>query len=118
MLYLYISKTKEKEIYNMRKMRTYKIVATTNGYIARRDIMFNGRTEVTLESGLTLKEARKILLEMFNGYFDWEYGYSPNWGIAVIKSAKRIEGATATYKDGTRSFGWDSRTFSIEEETE
>lgn len=99
-------------------MKTYKITATTNGYIASRDIMFNGNTEVTLESRLTLKEAQKMLLDMFNDKFDWEYGYSPNWGIAVIKSAKRAEGANNTYKDGTRSFVWDSRTFSIEAEIE
>lgn len=99
-------------------MKTYKITASTNGYIASRDIMFNGNTEVTLESGLTLKEAQKILLDMFNDKFDWELGYSQNWGIAVIKSARRMEGASKTYSDGTRSFGWDSRTFSIEAETE
>lgn len=99
-------------------MKTYKITASTNGYIASRDIMFNGNTEVTLESGLTLKEAQSMLLDMFNDKYDWDLGYSSNWGIAVIKSAKRHEGANKTYKDGTRSFEWDSRTFSIEEETE
>lgn len=101
----------------MNKKKTYKIVAKTNGWIASRDPMFhfNGhKTEVTLERGLLLKEAKTKLLELFNNKFEWEIGYSPNWGIAVIKTKNLCFGANCTYKDGTRSFNWDSRTFSIE----
>lgn len=99
----------------MNKQKTYKIVAKTNGWIARRDPMFNGhKTEVTLERGLSLKDARTKLLELFNDKFEWEIGYSHNWGIAVNKTKKLCFGANYTYKDGTRSFNWDSRTFSIE----
>lgn len=89
--------------------KTYKIVARTNSYIAQRDINFKGKTEVTIESGLTLKEAHTKLLDMFNE--DYET-YFKNWGLARIN--KPYE--TATYKDGTRSYSYDSRTYDIEDE--
>ena len=47
-------------------MATYRIIAKTNGYIANRDIQFNGRTEIIVERELALKEAYKMLLDMFN----------------------------------------------------
>jgi hypothetical protein len=68
-----------------------------------------------IESGLSLKEAREMLLDMFNTKFEWEVGYAPNWGMAVIKTKKFADGANKTHRDGTRSFSWDSRVFSIEE---
>lgn len=104
-----------------KQKKTYKISVKTNGWIARRDPMFNfngHKTEVTLERGLSLKEARTKLLELFNDKFEWEIGYSQNWGIAVNKTKKLCFGANYTYRDGTRSFNWDSRTFSIELEDE
>ena len=99
-------------------MPTYKIVARTNAYIAQRDSMFNGNTEVVLENNLSLSQARKSLLDMYNDRFSDERPYASNWGMAVIQSAKHIDGATATNSDGTRSFEYDGRVFSIEEETE
>ena len=39
--------------------RKYKITAKTDAFIANRDIAFSGKTYITLEDNLTLKEARK-----------------------------------------------------------
>lgn len=93
----------------------YKIIATTNPYIAQRDAMFNGKTEVTLEQGLTLKEAYKELLALFNRKHDL---CAPNWGIAVRLTKDSCDSARPTFQDGTRCFSWDSRTFTIEFEEE
>lgn len=94
-------------------MKTYKITASTNGYIAKGDSMFNGCTEVTLSSKLTLKEAYTELLAIFNRKHDLS---APNWGIAVRLTRDLCFGAVPTFSDGTRAFEWDGRTFRIEEE--
>lgn len=94
-------------------MKTYSIIAKTNSYIANRDLMFNGSTEVVLRSNLSLKEAHSILLDMFNEYYSDKRGYAVNWGLAVCFSRGFVEGAVPTFSDGTRSFSYDSRTFSI-----
>ena len=80
-------------------MATYRIIAKTNGYIANRDIQFNGRTEIIVERELALKEAYKMLLDMFNEKYadNEEVGYAANWGIAVIRSRKYVDGATPTF---------------------
>lgn len=91
----------------------YKIIATTNSYIAQRDPMFHGKTEVVLEENLTLKEAQKYLLDLFNRKHDI---YAPNWGIAVRLTRHLGDAALPTFPDGTRSFSWDSRSFRIDEE--
>ena len=93
--------------------KTFKIIGRTNGWIAARDSQFKGKTEIVIADNLTLKEARRRLLSMFNECY--ELGCS-NWGMAVIASKERAEGAYKTHEDGTRSFDYDSRTFSIEEE--
>ena len=95
--------------------KTFKIIGRTNGWIARRDLQFNGKTEIVVAKNLTLKEAQRKLLSMFNECY--ELGCS-NWGMAVIASKERAEGAYKTHDDGTRCFDYDSRTFSIEEEEE
>lgn len=99
-------------------MATYRIIAKTNGYIANRDIQFNGRIEIIVERELTLKEAYKMLLDMFNEKYadNEEVGYAANWGIAVIRSRKYVDGATPTFSDGTQSFDWDGRSYVIEAE--
>lgn len=90
---------------------TYKIIGKTNPWIAQRSALFNGKTEITLESGLTLKEARKTLLRFFCKDYDT---YFPNWGVAMNS---RIGRDYASHRsDGTYSYEWDSRRFSIEEE--
>jgi hypothetical protein len=96
--------------------KTYKIMAHTESYIANRDSMFNGKCDVTLESGLTLKEAHKRLLDLFNTMYRDEY-YAANWGMAVLLTRKRaFFGASPTFRDGTRSFEYDGRRFHIEED--
>lgn len=95
--------------------KTYKIMAHTESYLANRDSMFGGKCDVVLESGMTLKEAQKSLLDLFNRMYDGEY-YAANWGMAVILTKNRAFSATRTYGDGTRSFEYDGRRFFIEEE--
>lgn len=90
---------------------TYKIIAKTNGYIANRDIMFNGKTEVTIEKGLSLKEAQKKLLDMFNEDYRT---YFTNWGL--VRSHRPNN--SCSFKDGTRGYEWDSRNFGIVKEEE
>ena len=88
---------------------TYKIIGHTNPYIAQRDIHFNGKTTITLATGLTLKDAQKKLLQFFNE----DYGtYFSNWGL--VRCNHPYE--SSTHKDGTRSYEYDSRQYSIEEE--
>ena len=58
--------------------KTYKITGKTNGWIAQRDTLFKGKEYITIESGLTLKEAQEKMLDFFNE--DHDTGYS-NWGL-------------------------------------
>lgn len=95
--------------------KKFKIVGRTDGWIAERDSQFNGKTEIIVAGNLTLKEAQRRLLSMFNDCYELDCS---NWGMAVIARKKRAEGAYKTHEDGTRSFDYDSRTFSIEEEEE
>lgn len=95
-------------------MKTYKIIARTNGYIASRDALFGGETEITIEGGISLREARGKLLELYNQKFGNKRPYACNWGMAVIQSKPYCDGAAKTFHDGTRSFDWDSRTYTIE----
>ena len=88
---------------------TYKIIGRTNPYIAQRDIHFNGKTTITIESGLTLKQAQQKLLQFFNE--DYETYFS-NWGLVRCNHPF----VTSSYKDGTRSYEYDSRYYSIEKE--
>lgn len=94
-------------------MKTYSIVKETNPYLAQRDGM-GRKTKITLEKGLTLKEAQKELLRMFNK--DCKTNY-PNWGLAVATSSKLGEAgeASPSRPDGTRFYEYDSRYYSIEE---
>lgn len=96
--------------------KRYSIVAETNGYLANRLAEFNGKCKVIKESGLTLVDAKKELLRMYNDMYDGERPHACNWGMAVIHSAANVYGASPTYRDGTRSFSYDGRRYSIEEE--
>lgn len=95
-------------------MKTFKIIGTTNGYIAQRDSLFNGKCRIELATGLSLREAQEKLLQMFNE--DYETCFS-NWGHACLYTMRSCF-SCATYKDGTRSYQYDSRCYSIEEEEE
>lgn len=91
--------------------KTYKIIARTNGWIASRDSSFKGKTEITLQQGLNLSDARKELLRFFCQ--DYEV-YFPNWGVAM--NSKLGRDYANRRSDGTYSYEWDSRYYSIEEE--
>ena len=91
-------------------MKTYRIIGRTNPYIAQRDITFGGKTKVVIQSGLTLKEAQKMIL----GYFNEDYDtYYKNWGLVRCNSDFAY-----SHSDGTRGYEYDSRYFEIEEEEE
>ena len=91
---------------------TYKITLTfQNPYIGQR----NGGN-ATLSTGLTLRQAQKELLDLYNEKYEGERPHAPNWGLAVIQSQPYCFGARPTFSDGTRSFDWDSRSYSIEPE--
>ena len=90
---------------------TYRIIGNTNSWIAQRDINFAGKTEITIKSGLTLSQAREALLDLFCQDYDV---YFPNWGVAMNSKLGRTYASHC--QDGTYSYWWDSRTYSIEEE--
>lgn len=92
-------------------MRTYKIVGHTNPWIAQRDSKFNGRTDVVFEENLTLKQARKVLLDFLRHDFE---KYFPNWGSVMHSNIGK--NYCCHYPDGTYSYSYDSRTYGIEKE--
>ncbi|MBO5700339.1 MAG: hypothetical protein J6R57_02845 [Bacteroidales bacterium] len=94
-------------------MTTYTIIARTNSWIAKRDPKFNGKCNVILKSGLSLKEAKAELLSMFNE--DYEMS-CPNWGVAMNSRTGRSY--CSHYSDDTYSYEYDSRNYYIEEEVE
>ena len=94
----------------------YNIVAETNGYLAKRLGEFNGKCRVVKSSGLTLKEAQKELLRMYNEMFEDERPFARNWGFAVIQSHRHVDGAFPTHSDGTRTCEYDGRRYITEEE--
>lgn len=93
--------------------RKYKITEKTDAFIANRDIVFSGKTYITLEDNLTLKEAREKLLGMYNEKYAEERGYCKNWGLAVIQSRKYVHRANTV--GNIRWFEYDSRFYRIEE---
>ena len=93
--------------------KKFRIVGITNGWIAARDSQFNGKTAIIVAGNLTLKEAQRKLLSMFNDCYDLNCS---NWGMAVIARRYRVEGAGKTRDDGTRCFIYDRRYFNIEED--
>ncbi len=90
-------------------MKTYRIMGKTNGWIAQRDLHFNGKTTIALATGLTLKEAQQKMLQFFND--DYETYYS-NWGL--VRCNHPFE--STTNDDGTRSYEYDGRQYYIEQE--
>lgn len=91
-------------------MKTYKITGHTNSWIAQRDSLFKGKEYITIEKGLTLKEAQKKLLDFFNQDYDTYYS---NWGLVRMNDNRSWSSS-----DGTRGYEYDSRYFEIEEEEE
>lgn len=87
-------------------MKTYVITARTNFYTANRDSLFNENKEVLIGCRMSLEAAQLKLIELFNqknntGFLDWGQikRYDPN--------------STMSYKDGTRLFEYDGRTYEI-----
>jgi hypothetical protein len=99
----------------MKEEKKYQITGTTNGWIAQRDLKFNGKTRIIIEKELTLKEAYKKLLDMFNSDYEDKGWYAKNWGIAVNISKQK---ASPTCSDGTRMYEYDGRYYQIEEQEE
>lgn len=93
-------------------MKKYQIISRTDGYHARR---YGRKCEVVEKSGMTLQEAQKELLRMFN--YDFEKS-CPNWGAAVMATRARIDGAIPTASDGTRVYNYDIWSYEITEEEE
>ena len=95
-----------------------KITGKTNGWIASRDYRFDGKTEITIATGLSLKEAQTKLLEMFNELYEDEdgYEYAETWEDAD-KNDRRGK-VRLSVRDGLHSFEYDSRIFEIENENE
>lgn len=93
-------------------MKTYKIIASTDAYSARRSALMNGNTKTTLDSGLSLKQAQKELLKML---IEKTQSIIPNWGVAVNTKSDEFK-ARKSFSNGTRSFTIDVITYSIMEE--
>ena len=89
----------------------YRIIGQTNSWIAQRDGLFRGKERVVINSGLSLKEAKDILLKYFCRSYDV---YFPNWG--VVMNSRLGRDYASHFKDGTYSYEYDSRYFRIEEE--
>jgi len=71
-------------------------------------------TSVELNTGLSLREAQKMLLSMYNKDYQDERPYCNNWGLAVIQSNRYGVGAYNTC--GSRCYEYDSRVYTIEED--
>lgn len=102
---------------NRNNQKTYRVIATTNGYIASRDLMFDGKVRVTLASGLSLDEAREKLLDLWNERVDDDL-LADSVEEAAELSEGRIDRMTVRAAAGLPSFDYDSRIFSITEEGE
>lgn len=99
---------------NDMKTKMYFIEGETNPYIAQRDMNFNGKTRIIIESGLTLKEAQEKLLEMYNDDYDYEQPYRSSW-----REARRWDkNHTCNYGGGLFGYEFDSRYYRLKEHTE
>ena len=64
--------------------------------------------KIIIENNLTLREAQKKLLSMFNEKFGTWYH---NWGLVVSNHSDNA----GSHTDGTRYYEFDSRVYRIEE---
>lgn len=98
-------------------IKTYKVTGKTNGWIAQRDINFNGKTEINLAENLTLEEAREKLADFF--YKDYDHYYDSveiSYNEETEESEYGVDERWNDYGDGTASYEYDSRYYRIEEE--
>lgn len=90
----------------------YNVVAIPeSGFIASHKSVFNfdGNCErAGIEFGLTMKEAYKVMLDLYNKCFGDEF-FAKNWGLAVLHGE-----ANPTHSDGIRSFEDDGVTYCME----
>ena len=86
----------------------FAIIAQTNGYIASRDIKFNGHTTIIVSAYETLKEANKALLDFYN---EDKETYYQNWGLVICNDPHNA----CSFNDGTRSYEEDSRIYKTDE---
>ena len=100
-------------------MKTYRIIGSTNGYIASRNIEFNGKTEIEIETGLSIEDAKSKLDDIFR----IRYGYSHDECVESYNDETEeftycIDNRWNDFSDGTASFEYDSRYYIIEEENQ
>lgn len=97
------------------KNKKYRVIAKTDLYYAQRYAGFNKSTGIQVcESGLTLKEARKTLLELLNMKLENDgYCTIKRWGTTPDKNLE-----VYSFSDGTRLFSYDVFDYLIEEETD
>lgn len=88
-------------------MKKYKIIRKTYSRIASRDAQFNGKTEITISKGLTLQEAQKQLLQLFNRDYKKDF---KQWSQVKYYDPYK----TTRPLNGRRSYVFDSRYTSIE----
>ena len=89
----------------------FAIICKTDLYHASRHSGFDRHTGVRIEeTGLTLREAHRLLLDKFCNLTETWY---PNWGLAVARTGDRLDHANATDADGLRSFSYDVYNYSI-----
>lgn len=105
---------------NSRNEKKYIITCTTDWYHARRNSgkwhdKGNGQAYKVEEEFDDLASAQKELLNMYRNKFD---SFAKNWGLAVIESNHRGDGACPTFSDGTRGFSYDIFDYDIVEAKE
>lgn len=99
----------------MIRKKTYRVVCKTDLYHANCYSAFNKHTGIKVcETGLTLKEAQKKLLEILNIKLeDKGFCIVKRWGKSPDEEIDLF-----SYSDGTRAFSYDVFSYSIEEETD
>ena len=85
--------------------KIYKIVGRTNGWIAKHDTMFNGKTQITIASRLTLKEAKRMMRDFFNEQYETYYS---NWCLCCMNGDAGVD------SEGLYHYSYDGRNYSIE----
>lgn len=99
----------------MATRKTYRVICMTDLYHASVNSGFNKHTGIKVhETGLSLKEAQKSLLNLLNILLE-DKGYCTvkRWGSTPDEDIR-----LGSYSDGTRSFAYDIFNYLIEEESD
>lgn len=102
---IYLCNREQKRVY------MYMITKTRNG--CNESNKSNRYYFEVVEDNLTLKDAQRELLRLFNRYLDPDGCGVPNWGLAVNYRGEKPIGANKTNPDGTRAFYYDVYNFEI-----